>query len=355
MPPTGGGYHPREAEGRRDANGNASGPIPLARATPPGPHVMTAINLDVTASGRRGGGMTRPRAWHRACRALTTSAIAAAFAFAVALPGSVGAQAQGGVPAPAVLPRFTNSKASLAPGATMVITWRNLPRPSGSDMAALYPVGATIDEFITWVYLATCRQGLAVPGINWATASCTVHVPDPSLAGNYEWRLLRTLAVHQRHEMYRFPAFTVTAAVKANGKPYDTAVTTKSAAVVGGDLLHVAWKDVADPTIGDWIGVFEADDDSNLLPLAAQPTSCNLDVPRALEAGTCPLGIPFDAVPGTYEVRLFTIIDGLDHVLATSEPVEVGAPPPDATPPRPMVTFRATPTPIAPPEPPAAP
>jgi hypothetical protein len=288
------------------------------------------------------------------------SFVVALFA-AFASPSATGAQAQPAgptaAPTKAPPPRFTNSKATLTPGANMVITWRNLPNPSGSDMAALYPAGAPIDEFITWAYMSTCRQSLRVPGASWATASCTVQVPDPIMPGTYEWRVLRTLSFQQRHEIWRFPAFTVTTPVKANGKPYDTAVTTKPAAIVGGDLLTVQWKDIARPTLGDWIGLFDAEDDSDLIPLVAQPTSCNLEIPREIEAGTCAIGVPFDAVPGTYEVRLFTIADGLNQLLATSAPVEVAAPSPDATPPKPMFTLRATPTPKASPvaDTPAAP
>jgi hypothetical protein len=319
---------------------------------------MTAIHHDATTAR---GAVERTRArrdphharWPIVRRALICVGLTAAVAASGALPRNVGAQAQAqpagptAVPTKAPPPKFTNSKATLAPGAMMVITWRNLPNPSGSDMAALYPVGAQLDEFITWAYMATCRQSLRVPGAGWATASCTLQVPNPIMPGNYEWRILRTLSFQQRHEIWRFPAFAVTAPSKPNGKPYDTAITTKSSTIVGGELLTVQWKDIADPTLGDWIGLFDADDESYLLPLVAQPTSCNLEVPREIEAGTCSLGVPFDAVPGTYEVRLFTVADGLNQLLATSSPIEVGAPPPDATPPNPMFSLRATPTPKA--------
>lgn len=321
----------------------------VARRLSSSPYVTPAI----PPVGRDRGAWSRRGWWPIFRRALMTVGLAVALAWTIAEPGSVGAQAQAqpagptAVPTKAPPPKFTNSKATLAPGAMMVITWRNLPNPSGSDMAALYPVGAQIDEFITWAYMSTCRQSLRVPGASWATASCTLQVPDPIMPGNYEWRVLRTLSFQQRHEIWRFPSFAVTAPTKPNGKPYDTAVTTKSTSVVGGELLPVQWKDIADPTLGDWIGLFNADDESDLLPLVAQPTSCNLEVPRALEAGTCSLGVPFDAVPGTYEVRLFTIADGLNQLLATSSPIDVGAPPPDATPPKPMFTLRATPTPKA--------
>jgi hypothetical protein len=314
---------------------------------------MTAIDHEATGTLANVTRNLPRRQWRAARHAIVGMGLAAVMAAVIAFPGGAEAQAQPqpagptAVPTKAPPPKFTNSKASLAPGATMVITWRNLPNPSGSDMAALYPVGAQIDEFITWAYMATCRQSLRVPGASWATASCTLQVPDPIMPGNYEWRVLRTLSFQQRHEIWRFPAFAVTTPVKPNGKPYDTAVTTKVTAVVGGDTLPVQWKDIADPTLGDWIGLYKADDESDLLPLVAQPTSCNIEVPREIEAGTCTLGVPFDALPGTYEVRLFTIADGLNQLLATSAPIEVGAPPPDATPPKPMFTLRATPTPKA--------
>jgi hypothetical protein len=315
---------------------------------------MTAIDHDATTSAiTNASRSTHRRGWQVLRRALIGVGLAVASVVSVAPSGDASAQAQAqpsgptAVPTKAPPPKFTNSKSTLAPGAQMVITWRNLPNPSGSDMAALYPVGAQIDEFITWAYMSTCRQSLRVPGASWATASCTLQVPDPIMPGDYEWRVLRTLSFQQRHEIWRFPAFAVTAPVKANGKPYDTAVTTNSASVVGGGLLTVQWKDIADPTLGDWVGLFNADDESDLLPLVAQPTSCNIEVPREIEAGTCALGVPFDAVPGSYEVRLFTIADGLNRLLATSAPIEVGAPSPDATPPKPLFTLRATPTPKA--------
>ncbi len=290
------------------------------------------------------------RAWRRAAVAFSATALVGSVAIAsIVTPSSASAQANppsaAGAPTPIKPAKLTNSKATLAPGERMLLTWIGVNRPSGSDRAALFPVGAPYDEFITWVFMSTCVQQKALPGIGWATGSCMVSVPERILPGAYQWRMPRTFGMQQIGEIDRWPVFTVTKPVQKNGKPYQPAISTKSDSAIGGSLVSVEWKEVADPTEGDWIGLFLTGESSNRFPQVAERTSCDDETVLAVEAGRCDIGIPFDIVPGSYEFRLMTVIDGFYRVLAVSSPIEIGAPPADATPPAPRMPLRATPTP----------
>ncbi|NBT93864.1 MAG: hypothetical protein EBT47_02360 [Chloroflexi bacterium] len=146
------------------------------------------------------------RAWRRAAVAFSATALVGSVAIAsIVTPSSASAQANppsaAGAPTPIKPAKLTNSKATLAPGERMLLTWIGVNRPSGSDRAALFPVGAPYDEFITWVFMSTCVQQKALPGIGWATGSCMVSVPERILPGAYQWRMLRTFGMQQIGEI----------------------------------------------------------------------------------------------------------------------------------------------------------
>ena len=153
-----------------------------------------------TGEGKAGvSGQTSPlaRAWRRAAVAISATALVGSVAIAsIVTPSSASAQANppsaAGAPTPIKPAKLTNSKATLAPGERMLLTWIGVNRPSGSDRAALFPVGAPYDEFITWVFMSTCVQQKALPVIGWATGSCMVSVPESILPGPHQGEIATT-------------------------------------------------------------------------------------------------------------------------------------------------------------------
>lgn len=84
------------------------------------------------------------RAWRRAAVAISATALVGSVAIAsIVTPSSASAQANppsaAGAPTPIKPAKLTNSKATLAPGERMLLTWIGVNRPSGSDQAPSSP------------------------------------------------------------------------------------------------------------------------------------------------------------------------------------------------------------------------
>ena len=75
----------------------------------------------------------------------------------------------------------------MAPGDGLQVTWAGVPNPTGADMIALYPAGASPTAYIAYVY----TNGTVVRGDSGAASGeVSMVVPLDGAPGTYELRYL---------------------------------------------------------------------------------------------------------------------------------------------------------------------
>jgi hypothetical protein len=171
---------------------------------------------------------------------------------------------------------LTASPATVAPGATLTMTWQNIGAPSATDWLTLVPVGAADANWVAWID-TTGR----------ASDSTLFTLPAGLSAGAYEVRLFanggwKRLAVSN--------GVTVTAA--------GPSLTASPVATAPGGTLTAAWRNIAAATALDWVGVYAAG--------AADAGYVTRFYTGGRATDHTLATLPGSTSPGTYELRLFT-------------------------------------------------
>jgi hypothetical protein len=197
---------------------------------------------------------------------------------------------------------LTASPTSLPAGGNLTAAWEGISSPSSTDWIGLYQPGAANSAYIDWIYVSCSKT----PGGPQASGSCPFNLPSNLTPGTYQLRLLGN---DRLNDLATSNNFTVTG---GGGGPALTASPTSIA--IGGTLL-AAWSGISSPSSTDWIGLYQ--------PSAANTAfidwiyvSCSKTANSPRASGSCPLVLPSNLLPGTYELRL--LANNSASALATS-------------------------------------
>jgi uncharacterized protein YegP (UPF0339 family) len=184
-------------------------------------------------------------------------------------------------------PTISASPTSVAPGATVSVSFANVASPSATDWVAVYPVGAPAGQYVDWFY-ASCTR---TPGTPRAAGSCSYSMP--TTPGTYDFVLM---ANNGNTVLATSAAVTVTGAA--------ISVTAAPASVGPGDRVTVSWSGVAPPSGSDWIGLYAAGASNGAyLNFLYDATCTGNPAGSGVSSGSCVFTLP--TTDGTYEMRLF--------------------------------------------------
>lgn len=160
----------------------------------------------------------------------------------------------------------------------LVLSWSDVPNPSGSDWVGLHALGAHDTSYLTYVY------------INRASGNGSLTIPANTPPGAYELRMFANDGFERLTAGDRLDGGAVVVIAQAS-------VSAVGSLKPGGDLRPV-WDDIPNPTPSDWIGLhaFGAPDGEYL----------NYIYTNGKESGIGNLRVPANTPPGDYELRLFS-------------------------------------------------
>ncbi len=175
-----------------------------------------------------------------------------------------------------VKPTLTVSPSTVAPGATVTVTWAGDTTPTAKDWLAVVPLNAPDSSYVAWVY------------VNGRSADTTLFtLPTTLPAGAYDLRLFANDT---------FVRLAMSNVVTVTGPGPILGVTPP--AMVAGGTLSATWQGIAAPTPGDWIGVYAAGTADSAFLAQSFTTGTS--------AGTMSVTLPGSLALGDYELRLFS-------------------------------------------------
>jgi len=199
------------------------------------------------------------------------------------------------------------SPTSTAPGGSVTATWSGIANPTAADWIGLFAQGAADSAYLDWVYVSCSKT----PSTARAAGSCAVVLLTNLAPGMYE---LRLFANGGSTRLATSNALTVSAAGPSLG-------ASPMSAAPGGTVT-ASWSGIANPTAGDWIGLFaQGTADTAFIDWLYVSCSKTANIPRA--SGSCAVVVPTNLASGTYELRLFA--NNSFTRLATSSAITVGA------------------------------
>jgi hypothetical protein len=198
------------------------------------------------------------------------------------------------------------------------VRWANIRNVTRGDWVGIFPAGGTrdsrLDSFMTESRAEGTRDYRLHPVIFGLRPPTQLY--EFRLFANGGYRLLA------RSEPFRFQEAKVpdAGAANAKGEPPEPARIWTEADPATPGRIHVAWSGIANPTKGDWIGLYRKGSDD---PARIDMVFTGSKAEGALDYRVAPKLAP-QVPPGEYEFRLFA--DGGWRLLARSEPFAFGAP-----------------------------
>jgi subtilase family serine protease len=169
------------------------------------------------------------------------------------------------------------------------------------------PTGAPVSEYNIWRGTSSGQETTDVATITAPTTSYSDTAVTGGVTYYYEVQAVNGAGVG--------PFSNEAQATPAVGS---ASLTASPSSVSGGGSVTVAWSGVANPTDGDWIGLYHPGDANTAYLDWFYADSCTQsNHSSALASGTCTYTMP--ATAGTYELRLFSNYSYT--VLATTTPV----------------------------------
>jgi len=172
-------------------------------------------------------------------------------------------------------PTVVVSPTTVAPGATVAVTWAGITTPTATDWFAFVPLNALDANWLAWFY-TTGRSA----------DTMTFTIPPNLPAGVYD---LRLFANDSGTRIGLSNIVTVTA-------PGPSLATTPTS-VGAGATITATWQGIAAPSVNNWVGVYAGG--------SPDPSFLTQVFTNGQSSGSTPI-ILGALAPGSYELRLFS-------------------------------------------------
>ena len=193
-------------------------------------------------------------------------------------------------------------------------TTTTMPSSSGGTVPASFATTNAQTCSISATSSPTTAGALTLPSVASCNGTGTITVPaNTSTTANAVYTV--TLSATG---VPGTPSATASITITVPAASQPASLTASPSSVSGGGSVTVAWSGVANPTDGDWIGLYHPGDANTAYLDWFYADSCTQsNHSSALASGTCTYTMP--ATAGTYELRLFSNYSYT--VLATTTPV----------------------------------
>jgi len=189
-------------------------------------------------------------------------------------------------------PTLSASPSTVAAGSSLTATWNGIAKPTTGDWLGLFATGAADTNYASWQFTSGTASG-----------NVSYSIPLSLSVGTYELRLFSNNGYNR---LATSNAITVTS-------PPPPTLSVSPATVAAGTSLTATWSGIANPSNGDWIGLY--------VPGTANTSYLSWRFTAGTSSGSVQYNIPVSLKPGTYELRLFG--NNSYQVLATSNQITV--------------------------------